>query len=120
LFSKADHAHYNEQDTDHNCSITPVENQWTTFGKVNGFSDEICTGLGVQNEFEAITLNRIVPTEHMCISSKLMLLTSDKCKNLRFPVNTPIWWEETDACGGSFNEGIIKAAYFDVSYQDLL
>lgn len=48
-------------------------------------------------------------------TSELILLTSDQCENLPFPLGTSIWWEAENG----LNEGRIKAVYFNTKSRDL-
>jgi DNA polymerase III psi subunit len=55
--------------------------------------------------------------------SKLIQLTPDQCKNLRFPMGCPVWWSwdtKTDAGRSIMNEGKVNAIYFDAFSRDLL
>jgi hypothetical protein len=74
----------------------------------------------------SIASNAVIPERNVSSSlgsrkSKLILLTCDQTKSLRFPVGTSVWWEvESDDLVGTYNEGVTEAVYFDVSSRDLL
>ena len=54
-------------------------------------------------------------------TTKLILLTLDQIKNLRYPTNTTIWWNEgSNASDETYKEGTVIAIFFDMNSRDLL
>eukprot|EP00956_Cyclotella_meneghiniana_P003968 scaffold4781_cov73-Cyclotella_meneghiniana.AAC.3 len=83
-------------------------------------------GFAAPIESQTVASNATIKEKHFSTQvipnkAKLILLTPDQIKNLRYPTSTTIWWNEgSNASDEIYKDGTVSSIFFDMNSRDLL